>query len=83
MSKSIKDALIEARECPNGGILIFEDGEYTVEELPDNAVLIVPPSGALPIALTREGQAQVDDLVRQFVQGRLARAPGKKIKRRI
>ena len=83
MSKTLKDALIEARECPNGGILVFDGSGYEVEELPEGAAFIVPPSGQMPIPMTKPALEELNNLVMHFVGGRLSRAAGKKIKRRV
>lgn len=83
MSKTLKEALIEGRECPHGAVLLFIDGAYEVEPLPEGAVIVVPPEGTMPVPVTRMAKAAIDELIMQLVHGRLARAIGKKIKRRV
>jgi hypothetical protein len=83
MSKPLKEAIIEALECPFGGILVYDGRGYEVEELPEGAALIIPPNKQMPVAITKQGDDEVANLVKQFVNGRLSRATGKKIKRRV
>lgn len=83
MSLTLKQALIEARSAEFGGIIVADDDGYTVEELPEGSALIVPPTGVMPIPLHPKARTEIGNLVLQFIQGKLARATGKKIKRRV
>ena len=76
------EALLKAKNTRLTCAVTVKDGDYKVVELnPATAFIFVAGKG-MPIPCGREQQSQLDALFNDAMSGRLARVPGKAIKRR-
>lgn len=78
----LNDAIVKARACPYGGLIVSDDeGGYTVHKLPPGAEFIVP-GNVLPIPLNRHAELTLSSIMQKFLYGAIKRVAGSNIRRR-